>query len=81
MRVLDRDNKEIDLKQNFDDDDSSGLIPADTELFMGDVEVEGELAQAGFEIEQPDGEDLFDDTLEEFDDIGFDEENDNSTKE
>ena len=46
-----------------------------------DVEVEGELAQAGFEIEQPDGEDLFDDTLEEFDDIGFDEENDNSTKE
>ena len=81
VRVLDRDNNEIDLKQNFDDDDSSGLVPADTELLMGDVEVEGELAQAGFEIEQPDGEDLFDDSLEEFNDIGFDEENDDSTKE
>ena len=75
VRVLDRDNNEIDLKQQFDDD-NMGLSPVDDELYSPSVEVEGELDAAGFAVEHPD-EDLFDDNgLAEFDDIGFDDEAD-----
>ncbi|MCL2579299.1 MAG: DNA-directed RNA polymerase subunit beta [Oscillospiraceae bacterium] len=52
VKVLDKDNKEIDLKQSFDDD-NMGLNVKEDELFET-VEVDGELRESGFEIEDPD---------------------------
>ena len=60
VRVLDKDNAEIDLKQNFDDD-NMGLSIKEDEIFQ-QVEVESELA-AGFDIEHPD--------LDEADDVAL----------
>lgn len=56
VRVLDKDDNEIDLKQTFDDDDNMGLIPVDDSLMTG-VEVASEFAD-GFDIEQPDEPDV-----------------------
>ncbi|MDF3005714.1 MAG: rpoB [Oscillospiraceae bacterium] len=80
VRVLDKDNKEIDLKQQFDDDDNMGLTPLDAELFNSNVEVDGELEAGGFGVENAEGEpELTDDgLLSEFDDIGFFDEDDNN---
>ncbi len=55
VRVLDKDQNEIDLKQTFDDDDNMGLTPVDDSLMEG-VEVASEF-EDGFDIEHPDGED------------------------
>ena len=75
MRVLDKDNNEIDLKQTFDDDDNMGLTPVDDALMDG-VEVPSEF-EDGFDIEHPDPDadadadidlldvDLADDDIEE----------------
>ena len=75
MRVLDKDNNEIDLKQTFDDDDNMGLTPVDDALMDG-VEVPSEF-EDGFDIEHPDPDadadadidlldvDLTDDDIEE----------------
>ncbi len=52
VRVLDKDDQEIDLKQTFDDDDNMGLTPVDDSLMEG-VEVAGEF-EDGFDIEHPD---------------------------
>ncbi|MBC8584429.1 DNA-directed RNA polymerase subunit beta [Youxingia wuxianensis] len=52
VKVLDKNNEEIDLKQNFDDDENMGLTPVDDGLTAG-VEVSSELDE-GFEIEHPD---------------------------
>ncbi len=54
VRVLDKDNNEIDLKQTFDDDENMGLTPVDDSLMDG-VEVPSEF-EDGFDIEHPDGE-------------------------
>ena len=74
MRVLDKDNNEIDLKQTFDDD-NMGLTPVDDALMDG-VEVPSEF-EDGFDIEHPDPDadadadidlldvDLTDDDIEE----------------
>ena len=65
VRVLDKDNMEIDLKQTFDDD-NMGLTPVDDSLIEG-VEVAEEFEE-GFEIEQPEPEgdiDLLDVDLDE----------------
>ncbi len=77
MRVLDKDNNEIDLKQSFDDDDNMGLTPVDDSLMEG-VEVTEEFDD-GFDIEHLDGEeepegdiDLLDVDLEEGLDDRFD---------
>ena len=71
MRVLDKDNQEIDLKQNFDDDDNMGLTPADTDFFEQEmVEVQGEFG--GYEIETPDTEEL-EEINEDFESFGLDE--------
>lgn len=80
VRVLDKDNNEIDLKQQFDDDDNMGLTPLDADLFAGNVEVDGELDAGGFGVENADGEpELLDDNLlTEFDDIEFFDEDDNN---
>jgi DNA-directed RNA polymerase subunit beta len=61
VRVLDKDNLEIDLKQSFDDD-NMGLSLKDDEIFET-VEVESDFA-GGFEIEDPDLDDYDDDGLE-----------------
>ncbi len=57
VRVLDKNNNEIDLKQNFDEDDAAGLIPADSiiyeDVLVGD---DGDLAAGGFGIENAEGE-------------------------
>ncbi|HWP51958.1 MAG TPA: DNA-directed RNA polymerase subunit beta [Clostridia bacterium] len=80
VRVLDKDNNEIDLKQQFDDDDNMGLTPLDADLFTNGVEVDGELDAGGFAVENAEGEpELLDDgLLNEFDDIGFFDEDDNN---
>ncbi|MCL2033490.1 MAG: DNA-directed RNA polymerase subunit beta [Oscillospiraceae bacterium] len=65
VKVLDKDNLEIDLKQSFDDD-NMGLSIKDDEIFEA-VEVESEIS-AGFEIEQPDLDDFEDDAISDDDD-------------
>ena len=71
MRVLDKDNMEIDLKQNFDEDDNMGLAPVDTELFEQEVvEVQGEIG--GFEIESPDGDEP-EEAVEDFEGFGLED--------
>ena len=54
VRVLDKDDQEIDLKQTFDDDENMGLTPVDDSLMDG-VEVASEF-EDGFDIEHPDTE-------------------------
>ena len=62
VKVLDKDNQEINLKQNFDDD-NMGLPVREEDLFESEnVEIASEI-EASFGIEQPDleedgGEDL-----------------------
>ncbi|WP_069988476.1 DNA-directed RNA polymerase subunit beta [Massilioclostridium coli] len=73
VRVLDKDNNEIDLRQSFDDDDDIGLQPVveedetfkDEEAFK-DVEVEQDFE--GFDVSEPEdlGADL-DFGLDDFD--------------
>ena len=53
IKVLDKDNNEIDLKQTFDDDDDMGLQPVDDEAFAN-VEVEGDME--GYAYEEPEVE-------------------------
>jgi len=60
VKVLDKDNEEIDLKQSFDDD-NMGLSIKDDEIFES-VEVKSEI-EAGFDIQTPDLDDLDDDPL------------------
>ena len=60
IRVLDRDNQEIDLKMSLDDDDIGLQPPVDDEAFS-DVEVEHDFE--GFAIDDAD-EDEFDFSLE-----------------
>jgi DNA-directed RNA polymerase subunit beta len=58
VRVLDKDNLEIDLKQSFDDD-NMGLSLKEDEIFES-VGVESEF-EGGFAIEEPDMDDYEDD--------------------
>ncbi|KAF5036257.1 DNA-directed RNA polymerase subunit beta [anaerobic digester metagenome] len=80
VRVLDKDNNEIDLKQQFDDDDNMGLTPLDADLFTNNVEVDGELEAGGFGVENTEAEPEppDDGLLTEFDDIGFFDEDENN---
>ena len=81
VKVLDKDNMEIDLKQSFDDDDTMGLQPADADIDFEheNVEVADELAE-GYEIENPDMDDdivepdfMDEDAFSGFDDFGLDD--------
>ncbi len=63
MKVLDKDNNEIDLKQNFDDDDDLGFTPVTTEFEEENVEEEFD----GYSVE---------DVEEDFDFLGENEEDD-----
>ena len=73
IRVLDKDNQEIDMKQTFDDDDNMGLTPVDDSLTAG-TEVASDF-EDGFDIEHPDTDadiDLLDVELDEDMDDSFD---------
>ncbi len=82
VKVLDKDNEEIDLKQSFDDDDDIGLQHMDDEVLNNLVEVEGDLE--GYGVEHAELDDAEEDVQEEYDDeLDFDldevlDENDNS---
>ena len=54
VKVLDKNNEEIDLKQNFDDDDDMGLRHIDDDAFS-DVEVEDDMD--GYGVDTPDLDD------------------------
>ena len=67
VKVLDKDNQEIDLKQNFDDDDmglSRGDPMFDEENVADDLD--------GYSMEDENGDPLFDEEEEE--ETGFTEE-------
>ncbi len=76
VKVLDKNNEEIDLKQTFDDDDDIGLHHIDDETFEHqEVEVTSELEES-FDVSEPDLDDMeptpeavneMFDPLEEFD--------------
>ena len=68
VKVLDKDQEEIDLKQTFDDDDEVGMVDASDFEYVAD---ENEL-DAGYITE--DGEDGLDDDLYGGDDYDDDEE-------
>ena len=60
VKVLDKDGEEIDLKQNFDEDDNLGLAPVDMDMDVFDeesVRVDEEIS-GSFGIENPD-DDIF----------------------
>ncbi len=67
IKVLDKNNEEIDLRQSFDDDDDIGLTPSDP-VFDEDTVQDGELD--GYSIENEDGEedDFFSSDEDEFED-------------
>lgn len=58
VKVLNGNNEEIDLKQNFDDDDNMGFTPAETDFHEDEVVT----SLNGFTVENSDGEE---ETIEE----------------
>ena len=60
VKVLDKNNEEIDLKQNFDDDDDMGFTPSD-DLFDEPTVEDGELD--GYSTEEHEDDDLFGGTI------------------
>ena len=72
IRVLDRDNNEVDLKQNFDEDDDIGLVKPDIEEeFEGTVVEDGNFE--GYGLQDENGEDIVIES--DSDDTYADEEN------
>ena len=75
VKVLDKDNEEIDLKQTFDDDDDIGLgTPAIPEGEDGDIDFNGDTVAddlTGFGLEDENGDAIEDDGIDdENDDFG-----------
>ncbi len=66
VKVLDKDDEEIDLKQNFDDDDDLAFKPSDDEFDEPNV-VTGELD--GYTVEDMDEDDDFEESQEGEDDL------------
>ena len=76
VKVLDRNNEEIDLKQDFDDDDDMGFTPADDGYEEPDLVADN---LDGYSVENPeDDDDLFntDDIFSEDDLFGMDTDSD-----
>ena len=71
IKVLDKNNEEIDLRQSFDDDDDIGLTPSDP-VFDEETVADGELD--GYSIENEDGEE--DDFFSSDDDFDGDDDDD-----
>ncbi len=75
VKVLDKDNQEIDLKQTFDDDEDVGLGHVDDDLMdMEHVKNEDEMADS-YTIDEPDTDEM-DGTLDADDLLGLDEADD-----
>ena len=83
VKVLDKDDQEIDLKQTFDDDDDVGLTPI-ADVLPDEMTSEGGELPEGFMEEEMDDDDLLipddaepDDLLNDFglDDIGLSDDN------
>lgn len=69
VKVLDKDNNEIDLKQHFDDDDDMVLQPVMDEDYVETEEIEDEYTVEEPELEDDDfGADLFNSLAGEADD-------------
>lgn len=59
IKVLDKDEKEIDLKQTFDDDDNMGLTPVGKDFHEDEVVT----SLDGFTLEDdPDDNNMFDES-------------------
>ena len=71
IKVLDKNNEEIDLRQSFDDDDDIGLTPSDP-VFDEETVADGELD--GYSIENENGEE--DDFFSSDDDFDGDDDDD-----
>ncbi len=69
IKVLDKNSEEIDLKQNFDDEDA-GLIPAEELAGFEGEPVSFEEDFAGFQIEDPEEDDFGSESFDELD-FGF----------
>ncbi|SCH49827.1 DNA-directed RNA polymerase subunit beta [uncultured Ruminococcus sp.] len=67
VKVLDKDENEIDLKQNFDDDDDMGFTPSD-DLFA-EQNVADDLD--GYTMKDEEGEDIFEEEDEAFEEDLF----------
>ncbi|MBQ9978055.1 MAG: DNA-directed RNA polymerase subunit beta [Clostridia bacterium] len=71
VKVLDKDNQEVDLKQNFDEDDDIGLAPP---VFVDDFNEKPVMEELdGFGLVDENGEDIveetYDDTFDSNDEI------------
>ena len=80
VKVLDRNNEEIDLKQSFEDDDDIGLgTPSIPENGGEDVDFDGRSVAddlTGFGLEDENGDAITEDEYDEFaSDSEFDDEN------
>ncbi len=75
IKVLDKNNEEIDLKQNFDDEDA-GLIPGDTDLEYAEDNIADEGDFDGYQIKDADDEEN-DGMSDLFNDMSFDFGSDN----
>ena len=67
VKVLDKDNQEIDLKQNFDDDDDMGFRHFEEQSVADDLE--------GYSMEDENGEPLLEEERDSYtdDDFSFDD--------
>ena len=77
IKVLDKNNEEIDLKQNFDDDDDMGFTPSNDMLDEPTVAQEGDLD--GYTMEDSEEDDLFSDDSMNLDDLFGDSMSDNGS--
>ena len=71
IKVLDKDNEEIDLKQTFEEDEEIGLVPADYAAEFAEEKVADDLT--GFGLQDENGEDIVEET--ESDEFYSDDEN------
>ena len=79
IKVLDKNNEEIDLKQNFDDEDA-GLIPGDENINFDEDNVAYEGDFDGYQVKDADEEE--DDGMSDlFNDMSFDFDSDNDDDE
>jgi len=70
VKVLNKDNQEIDLKQSFDDDDESSMVAIDDDLFQN---VANKSEFDGYDVTDPDLEDSDESLLDtDFDDDSLD---------
>ena len=62
VKVLDGENQEVDLKQSFEEDEELGLVPADYEPALEEVNVADDLS--GFGLQDENGDDIVEGTVD-----------------